>query len=164
LEVDLPSRVLAAGASVYLSDTNSAGPDDIVPPNAANIFLTPDTGEYVLLCSGPCSGGVVQDYFAHASGTQPPLPPGSVTFTPGPLTGITVATADTTSYKRVAYSGVSPAFKAADWTTGAASRPYENPTGCPPTEPVTGSACTGMMTSCLYGAVTCFCIGQWMCQ
>jgi hypothetical protein len=129
-----------------------------------NIFLTPDTGGYVMLCEGPCSSGNAIDYFAHASGSQPPLPPLGITFTPGPLTGITTASQDTQTYMRVQHTGAFPGFKAGDWQTGAATRPYENSSECPATQPVQGSACSTAASACLYGAVTCFCMTMWLCQ
>lgn len=165
LEFDLPAQLLAAGARVYVIDVNGAKTGDIPVGQNDNIFLTPDTGEYVALCQGPCSSGVVLDYFAHASGAQPPLPPVGITFTPAPLTGITMSTQDTQAYVRSAYAGASPSFKASDWQVGAASRPYENVSTCPPTQPAGGSACSmGTGEFCVYGAVTCICFMSWMCQ
>lgn len=161
LHFDLPAYVLQPGESVYVRDANSAEPGDIAAQQ--NIFLTPDTGEYVMLCVGACSSNTVVDYFAHASGQSPPLPPYGITFTPGPLSGITNATQDVKAYVRTGFTGSFPAFKAGDWQLGDASRPYENPVDCPPTQPAQGSACSSMTSACTYGAVTCICFTQWMC-
>ena len=163
VEIDIPAQLLNPGEKVYVVDSAGALPGDV--SSVDNIFLTPDSGGYVMLCEGPCSSGNAIDYFAHASGAQPPLPPLGITFTPAPLTGITTATQDTQTYARVQHTGAFPAFKAADWQVSNATRPYENPTECPPTQPVTGTACTtGVPASCLYGAVTCFCMTMWLCQ
>ena len=162
IEINIPAQVLPAGARVYVIDSTGALAGDI--SSTDNIFLTPDSGGYVLLCEGPCSSGNAIDYFAHASGAQPPLPPLGITFTPGPLMGVTTATQDTQSYIRVQYSGAFPGFKASDWQVGTATRPYENSTECPSTQPVQGSSCAGGAVACSYGAVTCICMTMWLCQ
>ncbi len=163
IELDMPSRVLTPGESVYVIDAAGAQGNDITPPNGDNIFLTPDTGGYVMLCIGSCGNGVVQDYFAHASGAQPPPPPAGLAFTPAPLTGITTTDQDTNAYKRIAFAGSYPAFKATDWQVGAASRPYENPPSCPATKPADGSGCAASGAMCQYAGVVCTCIMQWIC-
>jgi len=133
LDIDVPPRVLAAGERVYVADATGAKAGDISVTE--NIFLTPDTGEYILLCNGPCASGVALDYFAHASGAQPPLPPLGITFTPGPLTGITPATAEQDAYVRVQFAGSFPSFTATDWQVGACSRPWVNPQNAHPLHP-----------------------------
>ncbi|MBI5535515.1 MAG: hypothetical protein HY898_22485 [Deltaproteobacteria bacterium] len=164
LDFDLPQRVLASGERVYVVDTNGAKPGDI--PVQDNIFLTPDTGEYVLLCNGPCASGVAVDYFAHASGAQPPLPPLGITFTPAPLTGITVATAEQNAYLRVAFTGSFPSFKAGDWQVATCTRPWVNPPQCPASAPSSGTACSQNNLLCIYGAVQCNCLNPlgWYCM
>ncbi|MBI3202212.1 MAG: hypothetical protein HYZ29_11760, partial [Myxococcales bacterium] len=37
-------------------------------------------------------------------------------------------------------------------------------TNCPPSQPTQGSTCTTGPMFCPYGAVTCICMGQWLCQ
>ena len=160
LDFNLPPFVLQPGAEVYVVDVNGAQTGDIT--SQQNIFLTPDTGEYVMLCLGSCSATTVVDYFAHGSAQPPPLPPYGISFAPGPLAGITNADQDVKAYVRSSFSGSFPAFKASDWQVGNASRPYQNPTGCPPTQPAASDPCT-MMQQCIYGAVTCLCFSGWMC-
>lgn len=165
LDIDMPARLLNGGERVYVVDKGAAQAGDIV--SQENIFLTAQTGEYVMLCEGPCSSGVVLDYFAHASGAQPPLPPSGVTFTPAPLTGITTTNEDTHAYARVQYTGVSPSFKAADWAVDAVSRVHQNSPLCPATAPQASTTCNiDSALTCIYGSVACYCmpIFGWLCQ
>ena len=163
LDFDFPSRVLQPGEQVYVRDTNSSLPSDIT--SSENIYLTSGTGEYVMLCVGVCSATTVVDYFAHASGQAPPAAPFGITFSPAPLAGITLADENDKAYLRSTFSGSFPAFSATDWAVGPASRPYENPSGCPAAQPTTGDTCTGLLLQCTYGGSTCICyLGTWQCM
>ena len=122
LNFDLPAYVLTPGARVYLIYSTAPSAGDIAVPGIEG-FLLPSLGEWVALCQGPCSGGVIQDYFVHASGGTPPAGPPGVAFQPGAVTGINILNQTTDAYKRVAYGGSYPTFSAADWQIGAASRP-----------------------------------------
>ncbi|MCC6213820.1 MAG: hypothetical protein IT376_03055 [Polyangiaceae bacterium] len=154
----LPSRVLAGGEQVYVTDDQST-PTDIVP--SSNIYFTASTGENVLLCDGLCTATTVIDAFRHASGAAPPALPAGITFVSAPETGITSANVETSAYVRVGYSGSAPAFSAADWAVGAASRIVSD---CPATAPADGSACSSLGTTCSYGAITCSCLFTWSCS
>ncbi|MFW5741221.1 MAG: hypothetical protein ACOC1F_12725, partial [Myxococcota bacterium] len=161
LVLDLPSYVLGSGESVYVRDAIGAQAGDIAAQQ--NIFLTPETGEYVMLCVGACSSTTVVDYVEHGAVQAPPLPPWGITFEPAPLSGITANDENQRAFLRTGYAGSFPAFQASDWQLGDASRPYENPNECPPTQPAHLSACT-LMQSCVYGSVTCICFQGWMCS
>ncbi|HQP35624.1 MAG TPA: hypothetical protein PLI95_10600 [Polyangiaceae bacterium] len=164
-DFDVPAMTLGPNERVYVIDPAGAKPGDIAIPQGQNISMTYQSGETVSLCKGPCSSGVVLDFFSHASGAQPPSPPAGITFTPAPVTGITQANEQSHAYARIAYAGAYPAFKATDWQLAAASRPWVNPTVCPPVMPTTGDPCTGSDT-CYYGASFCTCLSfiGWMCQ
>jgi hypothetical protein len=162
MELDLPPRVLGPAERVYVVDKFGAKAGDIA--SEENIFLTPDTGGNVLLCMGACSSGNVLDFFSHASGAQPPSPSFGITFTPGPVGGITFSTEDSNAYLRVQFTGSFPGFKSADWQMGAASRPWVNSPQCPPAKP-SGSSCSPYNLMCKYDASTCICLGAfgWIC-
>ena len=112
LTFDLPPFALEPGAKVYVIDPGSAQAGDISVGQGVNIYLTSTSAEYVMLCDGSCSAGIAIDYFAHGAGGTPPVPPGSSTFTPGPLTGITQTNEATDAYKRTGYAGANPTFTA----------------------------------------------------
>lgn len=160
LVFDLPSFLLEPGESVYVRDANGAQAGDIA--SQTNIFLTPETGQYVMLCVGACSSTTVVDYVEHGAVEAPPLPPWGITFEPAPLSGIGPNDENDKAFLRTGYSGSFPTYHASDWQVGTASRPYENSVDCPPTQPAQGSACT-LMQQCVYGAVTCICFQGWMC-
>ncbi|HPB95804.1 MAG TPA: hypothetical protein PKW66_07810 [Polyangiaceae bacterium] len=162
IELDLPPFLLGAGASVYVIDEMGAKPGDI--SSKENIYLTADSGENVMLCEGSCATGTVLDFFSHASGAPPPAPPPGITFTPGPLTGITNSTENDRAYVRTAFSGSYPAFKASDWQEQAASRAWENPTSCPALPPDNSTPCSDTGLVCSYGTVLCYCVIMWVCQ
>jgi hypothetical protein len=122
LDFDLPSYVLDPGANVYLIYSTGVQAGDLAVPGIEG-YLLPSLGEWVALCQGPCTGGVILDYFVHADGGTPPAGPPGVTFEPGPVSGIDTFTAATNAYLRVAYAGTSPSFSAADWQISAATRP-----------------------------------------
>jgi len=154
-DIELPERVLGVGETVYVIDLSQAKGDDIVP-DGVDVSLNFDSGEAVSLCTGSCSASEIQDYFAHASGAQPPAPPAGITFSPGPSTGLKPPDVDTKSYRRVLYTGQNPSFQATDWTLTDATRPYENPPECPDIEPVDGSTCS-VSALCFYATYSCMC-------
>jgi hypothetical protein len=121
MDFDLPPWVLAPGAQVYVIYKSSAA-TDIVAPDLVN-FLLPSQSEWVALCEGPCSGGVILDYFAHANAGQPPAAPAGVSFLPEPLPGIDMFSQNVSAYTRQAYTGAFPTFVASDWKIAVASRP-----------------------------------------
>jgi hypothetical protein len=119
LDAALDSRLLVAGANVYVSETPSQAGD-------VHVGTIPNTGDLagtVQLCLGSCATGSTLDVIAW-NGTVNPAPalPSPITFTPANLDAITVAKQSNTSYLRSAVTGNDPRFFAADWTTGASSR------------------------------------------
>ena len=161
LDYTLPSRTLAPGEQVFISDSQGAQTGDLVPPD--NIYFTDATSDSAALCDGPCSSSTVLDYVVHeGGGMASPALPGGVTFSPGPLTGITSANSETESFHRAAYAGSAPAFLASDWTVAATSR--TTGTQCPATQPANGASCTELGASCTYGTITCSCLFTWTCS
>jgi hypothetical protein len=118
--VFLPPQQLAAGASLYLVEDSTPQAGDFY---MGSIFYTSSSSFLAMLCYGNCdetkSSNVLD---AGLFGSIARTLPTGVTFTGGPVGGITSANENTTSYTRVGSVGVAPAFLASDWGTAAASR------------------------------------------
>lgn len=103
--------VIPAGTTIAPGQTlrfaESPGPGEV--DTMGNIYFSDSRGGAALLCTGVCASAAdVIDVVAFSDGEpHPPLPLG-VTFLPGGLSGSEL-------YTRVAFNGVSPAFKLADW-------------------------------------------------
>jgi hypothetical protein len=162
-DLALPAQTLLPGEKVFVID-GTAGPKVATTDIATttNINWQATYGGSVLLCTGPCSGSTVLDALAFQGGAPPPALPSPNTFAPVATT-ITTTNEQTSSFRRIAFTGTSPTFKPSDWTVGAASRPGSGVVGgCPLTQPTSATPCTTGL-SCAYGAVTCICSGSWIC-
>lgn len=107
----------AAGMGAYLIESGGVG-DDI---DTDNILFDPTRAGNTLLCDGPCdlvAGSNVIDAMQFEGLGSAVALPGPVTFTPGPLTGITSANDTTHSFVKQTDVGTFPNFLASDWMVG----------------------------------------------
>jgi cysteine-rich repeat protein len=126
LNSNLPDYDLASGDSVYVAEAPEPGDIDAV----GNIWFFPDRAGAVMLIEGaydPNDGSNIIDAAVFEGMEVPPVLPPPASFSPAPLSGITVATQQDESYIRVDFLGEQPTFLASDWTIGPVSRPSPGP-------------------------------------
>jgi len=113
----VPAYTMPANSTLVISDSSSSPPGSLYV--GGNIPFAASRGGWVALCDGACSTpSNIIDIIAWEGGQPPPALPPGISFTPGPVTGVTSANESTTSHIRQAFQGVAPNFLMSDWTSG----------------------------------------------